>query len=341
MKKTIVLSMLLGFTFTALCQNNIKDFQLSSTGVKYKVEKANPNGQQVKEGDVIIGHFSVSFGDSLVVNGFDYPSQPLFGVTQQAKAFKGDMMDALLLMKQGETTIFAFSKDSMQKAMPGMPAFKGDYVFYKVQVDSLTTIAHMEELQKQQAKERQHMADSLKLIEQSSIQDYLTKNAWDTTLYEGIYVKILHSTNGKKVNDGDMVHIDYEGRLLNGKLFDTSVESVAKANNLNQPGRKYEPLEFQLGTHRVVQGFESAAKQMAVGDKIEVLIPSALAYGERGAGQDIMPYTPLLFTMTMVSAEKGPEIQQQTPQIQVAQPTKQAKPAKTNKKATKTKTTKK
>ena len=305
MKKIVILLALISLTFSIYAQNNIKDFTLTKDSVMYKVLKANPQGQQVKEGDVIIGKFSIFFGDSLVYNGMSRPSQPLFGVTRQNNMFKGDLMDALLLMHQGETMTFAFSKSSMKKVQANLHDFKGDYVFYTVQLDSLTTIKAMEEIQKKQMEAQKHIVDSLKAIETANIHDFLIKNDWDKKPVDGIYLHKIKDGVGKiQAQNGDNVNVNYTGRFLDGRVFDTSIDSIAKANNIYQKGRTYNPLEFKLGEHRVVAGFEAAVKQMKQGDIMEVLIPSSLAYGERGAGKDIPPCTPLIFTLEMVSFEK-------------------------------------
>ncbi len=307
MKKTFLFTTLLLLSGLTLGQNipNIKEFTKDDNNVRYYKIKANSQGVKVKEGDVIKGKFAIYYGDSLMLSTMDKPSSYTFGVTRQNNLFKGDLMDALLTMHQGETTIFAFDKDSMKVVQANLPDFKGDYVFYIVEIDSLTTFEQLQKEQEEMFRQQKLVADSMNKIEQGLIATYLKDNKWDTTLYDGIYVKKIKSTNDNlSAAEGDMVYIHYTGRLLEGKVFDTSIDSVAKANNIFQQGRPYEPLSFQMGTHRVIAGFESAAKQMHQGDIIEVLIPSYLAYGERGAGGVIKPFTPLIFTMEMVKIEK-------------------------------------
>ncbi|HOK54439.1 MAG TPA: FKBP-type peptidyl-prolyl cis-trans isomerase, partial [Armatimonadota bacterium] len=66
---------------------------------------------------------------------------------------------------------------------------------------------------------------------------------------------------------GDLVKVDYTGRLNSGQIFDTS------------EGR--EPIEFVLGSHQVIPGFEEAVEGMSVGDKKTIEIPADQAYGQR------------------------------------------------------------
>ncbi|MCH9617530.1 MAG: FKBP-type 16 kDa peptidyl-prolyl cis-trans isomerase [Chlamydiia bacterium] len=71
----------------------------------------------------------------------------------------------------------------------------------------------------------------------------------------------------KKATSGDTVHIHYKGTLDDGSVFDTSYD-------------RGEPLKFKLGKKEVIEGFENACLNMAVGEKKEVKIPPKQAYGE-------------------------------------------------------------
>jgi FKBP-type peptidyl-prolyl cis-trans isomerase FkpA len=323
MKKIFLVIACLGLTSSLFAQNKIEDFSTSKDGVRYKMEKSNPKGRQLKEGDVIVGHFAVYFKDSMAFNNFNQPIQPCFAVTQTHRAFKGDLMDGLPMLHQGEVCMFAFPKDSMTKVQPLPPTLKsGDYVFYRVSVDSITTVEILQKEEAVKAKAEQKLADSLQLTERDRVLNYLKENNWSDINREGIYYHELVAGEGKNADSLDVVTINYTGQLLDGKVFDTSLDSVAKANNINQPGRKYEPLTFQIGAGQMIKGFEIAAKQMKKGGKAIVLLPSSLAYGGRRIGE-IPPYSPLLFTLEMVDFHKGEPIpqkntvQQNVPQIKV------------------------
>ena len=83
------------------------------------------------------------------------------------------------------------------------------------------------------------------------------------------------------VKKGDIVKVDYIGKLENGEVFDTSIESVAKEEGIYTPERPYEPLEFTVGEGQLIEGFEEAVLDMEVGDEKTVNIPAEKAYGER------------------------------------------------------------
>ncbi|HHJ10086.1 MAG TPA: FKBP-type peptidyl-prolyl cis-trans isomerase, partial [Bacteroidetes bacterium] len=107
--------------------------------------------------------------------------------------------------------------------------------------------------------------------------DFLAENAKKdnvVTLADGLQYKILKEGSGPKPSATDKVKVHYTGKLLDGTVFDSSVE-------------RGEPITFQL--NRVIPGWTEALQLMPVGSKWRLFIPSDLAYGERGAGQTIPP----------------------------------------------------
>lgn len=85
--------------------------------------------------------------------------------------------------------------------------------------------------------------------------------------------------NQKTVNIGNNVSVDYAG-YLNGQVFDTSNESIAKENNL-LPDKKYEPILFTVGKGQIIKGFDEGIIGMKVGESKTLTIPPEKAYGPR------------------------------------------------------------
>ncbi|AIE88166.1 FKBP-type peptidyl-prolyl cis-trans isomerase [Fimbriimonas ginsengisoli] len=90
---------------------------------------------------------------------------------------------------------------------------------------------------------------------------------------------------GAPAQAGDYLTMDYTGTLMNGKKFDSSI------------GRA--PFSFVLGGGEVIKGWDQGIKGMRVGGKRTLIIPSALGYGDVGAGADIPPKSTLKFTVEL------------------------------------------
>ncbi|MFL9832841.1 peptidylprolyl isomerase [Chryseobacterium terrae] len=103
----------------------------------------------------------------------------------------------------------------------------------------------------------------------------------------GLYYKITKKTDGKAPKAGDNVQVHYAGKLTNGTEFDSSF-------------KRNEPLEFPVGTGRVIKGWDEGILLLKEGETATLLIPPAMAYGERGAGGVIPPNAWLIFDVELV-----------------------------------------
>jgi FKBP-type peptidyl-prolyl cis-trans isomerase 2 len=83
----------------------------------------------------------------------------------------------------------------------------------------------------------------------------------------------------KPVENGDKISVNYIGRLPDGKVFDTSIEKVAKENNIFNPGKTYKPLKITVGRGEVIKGFDDGVIGMKVGQTKTLTIPPEEGYG--------------------------------------------------------------
>lgn len=124
-------------------------------------------------------------------------------------------------------------------------------------------------------------------------------------LPSGIKIFSLQQGNGQAPNHTQEVLVNYAGYLTNGTLFDSNIKSVEEAfgkyNPAREQGNGYVPFPMAYNkSARLIPGFREALLTMKVGDKIRVFIPSALAYGESGAGNVIPPNSDLIFDIEIV-----------------------------------------
>jgi FKBP-type peptidyl-prolyl cis-trans isomerase FklB len=122
---------------------------------------------------------------------------------------------------------------------------------------------------------------------------YLAENAKRegiTVTASGLQYEILTVGTGAKPTRSDTVRTHYHGTLIDGTVFDSSVE-------------RGEPATFPL--NRVIEGWQEALTRMKVGDKWKVVIPPELGYGENGVGDAIGPNATLVFEVELLEVQKG------------------------------------
>ncbi len=119
-----------------------------------------------------------------------------------------------------------------------------------------------------------------------------------------LYPKTLFiSGDVLKAENGDYVEVNYIGRLEDGRIFDSSIEEMAKDSMFYDPGREYEPLGFVVGDGTMIEGFDRGVLGMELGEKKEVRISPEKAYGTSGAHP--LAGETLIFEIELVKIEKG------------------------------------
>lgn len=104
-------------------------------------------------------------------------------------------------------------------------------------------------------------------------------------LPSGLQYQVLTEGNGKKPSATDRVQCHYEGTLIDGTIFDSSI-------------KRGEPAVF--GVNQVIKGWVEALQLMQEGAKWRLYIPYDMAYGEHGAGEMIPPYSALIFDVELI-----------------------------------------
>ena len=122
-------------------------------------------------------------------------------------------------------------------------------------------------------------------------EDFLAKNAKAEgvkVLDGGVQYKVIKEGNGPLPKDTSLVRVHYEGKTLDGKVFDSSY-------------KRGEPANFRA--NQVIKGWTEALVHMPAGSIWEVYIPQELAYGERQQGADIKPFSMLIFKIELLEVD--------------------------------------
>ena len=143
---------------------------------------------------------------------------------------------------------------------------------------------------KQEQKIQAEMAEKGKAAKEAG-EKYLAENAKKegvVTTKSGLQYQVLKEGNGRKPKATDSVKCHYEGFLIDGTLFDSSVQ-------------RGEPATF--GLQQVIAGWTEGLQLMQEGAKYRFFIPYLLGYGENGAGQTIPPFSTLIFDVELIEVK--------------------------------------
>jgi FKBP-type peptidyl-prolyl cis-trans isomerase FkpA len=296
MKKNIFYFLLPALTAFALNAGaQTAGLQKTPNGAFYQIYTANP-GEKAKLNDVVTFNFiQKTDKDSVLYSSYKagHPVQAQIQASQNV----GDLMEILPLLAAKDSVMVKVPTDSVFKGHEeARPPFfpKGSFLTFIIKMEKVQSLNDA-------IAERNAGLEKLKQAEAAGANDYITAHGLKLlTTASGLKYVVTSPTVKRKPLAGDTVLVNYTGKTLNGKVFDSSVEANAKAGGLQQPGRTYEPLTVILGQGRVIPGWDEGLLLLNEGSKATFIIPSGLAYGERGNGPDIPGYSTLAFDVELV-----------------------------------------
>lgn len=132
----------------------------------------------------------------------------------------------------------------------------------------------------------------------------------DSTAYGYYYIRTAEPLDTNEFTAGNSVYVNYTGRLLNGQVFDSTIEDTTKRYRLYVEGKTYEPIEltwpsegesvtFASGSS-TIPGFEKCVHAMRAGEKGICIFYSGLGYGIKSSGSSIPAISPLIFEIQML-----------------------------------------
>jgi len=309
-------------SFLSSCDKTGGDFDKTKSGIEYKIFKkvgdkyerrtvANGEDPTYKDriGKFMTGYLYYRTGKDSVLED----TRKKFGgsavpMPMQEVKRKGMPDEAFALLQPGDSGVFRFNADSLFKPqgrpVPGFLKRSGNVIVINVKTDKLITQqeeAAMEQtlqqkMMEQQQKQMLAYAETQNKKDEVTLQDYLKKNNLTSAKKTpgGVYYIITQPGTGSTPKAGQTVSLQYKGTLLNGKEFDSSAKHGGQ------------PFTYATGRGQVIPGWDEGVSMLNKGTKATLLIPSSLAYGERGAGADVPANSPLRFDVELVDIKDTP-----------------------------------
>jgi FKBP-type peptidyl-prolyl cis-trans isomerase FkpA len=283
-------------------------FKKADGGLLYEIH-VDKGGPLIEQGDFIaLNVIGKRDDDSVLINSYD-AGHPIEMVVQKSTS-KGDIFSGLEKLAEGDSATIKIDADSMFKKGQRPPNFKGKYLTYDIKIEKVIAKGKLSE-QVFEGRVNEYiksLTPQLEKAEAAKIQKYIAhENLKVTQTPDSLDYVITQQGTGPKPAVGDTAVVSYTGRLLNGKIFDSSIkDTVGKALKLPNPilqanpMRKYTPIHIPVGEKRVIAGWDEGLLLMNKGSKAIFIVPSKLGFGERGAGNVIPPFAPIAFEVELV-----------------------------------------
>ena len=257
----------------------------TSTGIKYELFQ-NKSGNKVQPNDVLYLRYAMYADDSLMNTNANepYPEIGLYPDVKKEPKKLSPIEESFGLMEVGDSISIFIPIDSM--GAPGMrpPGFeKTKFIIYKITIEKRIPNSDIEKATKE-------IADKVKGLFEETKSEKLNYSVTAS----GLKYKILQEGSGELIQQGNKVSTNYYGILAaDGFMFDNSFQ------------RGLLPFTFEAMTGQVIPGWDESMGLMKKGTKAILYIPSALAYGEEGAGSGSIPANAdLMFYLEILDVKK-------------------------------------
>jgi FKBP-type peptidyl-prolyl cis-trans isomerase len=278
---------------TTAASKNAAGFTKLKSGLQYKIVKHGTGKKKPAVTDHIEMYIHVVVGDSVTFDSRKMYGEKPVPYAIVAPKFKGDPVEGFMLMVAGDSAIFRLPVDSLIKnggqAPPGMKA--GQTVEWDVALVSVRTDAEEKAVTEKKNSEQKGIDDKL-------LQQYFTKNNLKPMkTASGIYYIISKEGTGEKVQSGQTVSVNYTGKLIDGKVFDSNEDSSF---------HHAEAFNVEVGKGRVIKGWDEGLQLLKKGSKATLYIPSGLAYGPTERNP-IPANAILIFEVTILDVKSAEE----------------------------------
>ena len=269
-KLVILLSGVVMMLFSCV-KNNQQTTELTN-GIAYQLLAFDDSKNTTESKEFVSAELQLFDGDSLLFNRF----------YQHTFAIEGELFNTLFsVLKVGDSAVFHIAPHWLNKH------------FFELQLPEIANdTLHLYIKVNQYFSDEEHKAflneQDDDLVEHEYIIWYVNRFFKSEYIKRGgVYIFPINKTEGKKVAYGDFIRIKYSGYFLNHIPLDQATEGTT--------------LDFEYGTpNQVIKGINITINGMRVGEKVKIIVPSQLAFGEYGSSTGIVPpKTPLIFNLEL------------------------------------------
>ncbi|RAI95384.1 FKBP-type peptidyl-prolyl cis-trans isomerase [Algoriphagus yeomjeoni] len=298
-----ILALLIGASSLTSCN---KTKVTEKDGIEYTYIKEG--NEKAPNGEYLLYNLEVlTATDSVIISTLEQPFPGYVQANDSMEVTNG-MDEIFLNLKKGDSIAF----ESTAKTIFGgnYPPFMKEDDLVKVRLGAFEIMnqegiqAYYEKVMAAEEVKRTERAAERIIEEDKIIQDYLKEKGLEAQKTEsGLYYIIEEEGTGDPVTPGTSMSVNYAGYLLDGSLFDTSIEAIAKENGIFNEGRPYEPLPVAVGMGQVIPGWDEGLLLLKKGSKGKFLIPSPLGYGENAMGERIPANSILVFDVDVADVK--------------------------------------
>ena len=286
MRTRVLLLITLVSAVTITCDSYSKypDFKRARHGIYYQLHTLGEDTVKARPGDYITVNLTyMTMTDSVFFKG-----TRKFQVS--IPAYEGAIDECFGMLSLEESATFIIQADNffsvtLQTALPRFIS-AGDAI--KIKIELLEIQSEQDYIREMEAflSWIEDFGDYEKVILKQFISE---EKLAVSPLPSGIYYFNLRPGTGKKVELGDTITVNYEGRFLNGKFFDSTI-------------KRRQPFQFVYGAEwQVIKGLEEAIGMMCEGEKSLFILPSELGFGNQGSSNNVIPpFTSLIFEVEIL-----------------------------------------
>lgn len=269
--------------FFISCKSN-DSYKKHVDGFEYKIFHSEENTDRIRIDDIVeleLKYFSQS--DSLIFNSKALKGK--FRIKIEDSKDGGVFQTAIRMFQVGDSAnLLIDANDFYTKTIKSeIPTFIKENEELKIEL-KIKKIITTEELQKE------YKAYLIKKEAEENVllHEYLNNEDINIeSLKSGLYIVYLKKGKGRKAKNGDLATIHYKGSFINGQILASSIS-------------KGKPYSFTVGTNKVIAAWNETLLHLRVGDKVKIIVPSKLAYGDRGYKNKIPPFATLIFEIKLL-----------------------------------------